>query len=49
MDARRDIEEFVAKVVEVEDGKVKSIHHYFDSMTMMAQLGVGAPAEAATA
>lgn len=32
------------QVVEVKDGKVQSVRHYFDMATMLAQLGVAAAA-----
>jgi steroid delta-isomerase-like uncharacterized protein len=27
------------QVIEVEDGKIQSVHHYFDLMTLLAQIG----------
>jgi steroid delta-isomerase-like uncharacterized protein len=37
------------QVFEIEDGRVKATRHYFDLMTLMSQLGVGAPAGSAVA
>jgi predicted ester cyclase len=37
------------QVLEVEDGRVKSVRHYFNLMSIMSQLGVGAPGAAAVA
>jgi predicted ester cyclase len=37
------------QVFEVEDGRVKSTRHYFNLMTVMSQLGAGAPGAAAMA
>jgi len=31
------------QVFEIEDGRVKSLRHYFNLMTLLSQLGVGAP------
>jgi steroid delta-isomerase-like uncharacterized protein len=37
------------QVFEVHDGRVTATRHYFNLMTILSQLGVGAPSEAATA
>jgi steroid delta-isomerase-like uncharacterized protein len=37
------------QVFEVEDGKVKATRHYFDLMTILQQLGVGASAQVGAA
>ena len=34
------IEMRACEIVEIENGKAKSVHHYFDMMTMMKQMGV---------
>ncbi len=36
----KNIELRACQIVDVEDGKVKTVRHYFDLMTMMQQLGV---------
>jgi steroid delta-isomerase-like uncharacterized protein len=35
------------QVFQVEDGRITSIRHYFNLMTILSQLGVGAPGAAA--
>jgi steroid delta-isomerase-like uncharacterized protein len=37
------------EVLEIEDGKVKALRHYFDLMTLLQQVGAMDQAEAATA
>jgi steroid delta-isomerase-like uncharacterized protein len=37
------------QVFEVEDGKVKRTRSYFDLLTVLTQLGIGAPSEAGVA
>jgi predicted ester cyclase len=37
----KPIEIRACQVVEVKDGKVQLVRHYFDMATMLAQLGVG--------
>jgi ketosteroid isomerase-like protein len=34
------------QVFEFEDGKVKKLRSYFDLLTVLTQLGIGAPTEA---
>ena len=36
----KNIEMRACQIVEIEDGKAKSVRHYFDMMTMMQQLGL---------
>jgi predicted ester cyclase len=42
----RQVSVCACQVMEIENGKVKSNHHYFDLATLLDQLGIGAPAEA---
>ncbi|MFL5839277.1 MAG: ester cyclase [Thermoleophilaceae bacterium] len=42
----REVTVHACQVFEVEDGKIKQSRHYFDLMSMLSQLGVGAEAQA---
>jgi hypothetical protein len=37
------------EVIEIEDGKIKVLRHYFDLMTMLQQIGAMDPAVTAVA
>jgi steroid delta-isomerase-like uncharacterized protein len=45
----RHVSVSASEIIQVEDGRIRSTHHYFDLMTLLDQLGMGTGGKAAVA
>jgi len=45
--SNKPVEMPASQVIQVEGGKIKSALHYFDMLTMLAQIGAGAALQSA--